>query len=152
AGSCLCWRLEASARSTNLRGISVREPKTTVVIPTIPERATLLERAVSSVIAQSARCRIAVAEDLCDSGARATRQNGLETVTTERVVSLDVDDELAPNHFEILLDTANRYRADFVWSRFRLRNAVKGTTSPGPYPLDGRACEHWDDRYPVLTT
>lgn len=130
----------------------MREPKTTVVIPTIPERATLLERAVSSVTAQSARCRIAVAEDSCDSGARATRQNGLETVTTEWVAFLDDDDELDPNHIEILLDTANRYKADFVWSRFRLRNDVKGTTTPGPYPLDVRAFEQWDDRYPVRTT
>jgi glycosyltransferase involved in cell wall biosynthesis len=71
----------------------------TVVIPTIPARAALLERALASVDAQTLPPADVIVEvDTGRAGAATTRNNALERVDTEWVAWLDDDDELYRDH------------------------------------------------------
>ena len=81
----------------------------TVVIPTIPGRERLLNRAMTSVHNQRRPADALVVEaDPGRSGAAATRNRALERVETDWVAWLDDDDELLPNHLDVLL----RYAGD----------------------------------------
>jgi glycosyltransferase involved in cell wall biosynthesis len=80
----------------------------TVVIPSIPSRAKMLDRALASVKAQTLRPeRVVVEFDDDRLGAAATRQRGLEKVTTPWVAFLDDDDEFLPGHLYALFWTAS---------------------------------------------
>lgn len=80
--------------TTNPRRLTV-----TVVVPTIPGRESLFERAMASVRAQTRFPDRVVAEfDAERTGAAAARNRGLERVTTDVVAWLDDDDELMPHH------------------------------------------------------
>ena len=88
----------------------------TVVIPTLPSRVALLERALRSVEAQTNRAASVIVEpDLDGSGAAHTRNRALEKVTTPLVAFLDDDDELYPNHLERCVWYADARGADLVY-------------------------------------
>jgi glycosyltransferase involved in cell wall biosynthesis len=101
----------------------------TVVIPTIPTRQRMFERALRSVARQTHGPAMTVVEiDLEKSGAAATRQRGLDRVETEFVAFLDDDDELFPRHLELLAAEQARTGADVVYPWFE----VVGGTDPFP--------------------
>lgn len=81
-----------------------------VVIPTIPSRSERLQKAVESVMKQTrVPDQIIVQEDTERLGAWATRNRGLEKVTSDYVAWLDDDDELLPNHIERLARFLDHY-------------------------------------------
>lgn len=90
----------------------------TVVIPTIPPRAHLLDRALKSVQAQTLPALVAVAVDNDHAGAAATRNAALAQVETPWVAFLDDDDEFLPQHLELLMDCAAAACADMVYPWF----------------------------------
>lgn len=91
----------------------------TVVVPTIPPRADLLDRALASVRAQTLQpARVIIELDGHRQGAMATRNRALQKVTTPWVAFLDDDDELLPCHLELLAGHAGRTGADLVYPWF----------------------------------
>ena len=91
-------------------------PSITVVVPTIPGRSELLERAVRSVHGQTLQAvAIELQADYDREGAAATRNRALERVTTEWTAFLDDDDELLPNHLKVCLRYANLTGVDVVY-------------------------------------
>jgi glycosyltransferase involved in cell wall biosynthesis len=97
----------------------------TVVIPTIPPRSHLLQRAVASVHDQMVQPKMTVIEyDKNHEGAAVTRNRGLERVETEFVAFLDDDDELLPNHLELCLDEIERTGADLVYPWFITNSCI----------------------------
>lgn len=76
----------------------------TVIIPTIPPRVALLERALASVEAQTLKpADIIVTTDISRQGAAANRDAALGTVKTEWTAFLDDDDYYLPEHLETLV-------------------------------------------------
>ena len=106
------------------------QPTVTVVTPFHEARRTngMLERATTSVRAQTIPVHHILAEDIHRQGAAATRQAGLELVETEWTAFLDSDDELDPDHIEHCLTHAEETGADYVYPWFR----VVGGTDPFP--------------------
>jgi glycosyltransferase involved in cell wall biosynthesis len=95
----------------------IRGSDVTVIIPTIPGREDLLQRAVASVQAQQVKPAAIVIElDVNRTGAAATRNRAIETVETDWIAVLDDDDEFLPNHLKVLLRGANVSGADLVFS------------------------------------
>lgn len=86
----------------------------TVVIPTIPPRATMLERAMESVMAQTVPARLVISADDDRTGSAATRNRALERVETEWVICLDDDDQLMPNAVQVLTEAQAETGADVV--------------------------------------
>jgi glycosyltransferase involved in cell wall biosynthesis len=122
------------------------KPGVTVVTPFHEQRRAngMLERAARSVRAQTVPVEHILAEDTQRQGAAATRQRGLEQVTTEWVAFLDSDDELDPTHLQQLLACAEREHADYVYPWFRVRGGRD------PFPMFfGRP---WDNAHPHSTT
>jgi glycosyltransferase involved in cell wall biosynthesis len=104
-------------------------PGCTVVIPSIPPRTKLLSRALASVAAQTEpACAVAIAYDDQKQGAGPTRNRALKMVTTEWTAFLDDDDEMLPNHIELLAKAAKEQEAAVVWPWFE----VVGGTDPFP--------------------
>jgi glycosyltransferase involved in cell wall biosynthesis len=88
----------------------------TVVIPTIPGREHLLERAQESVRAQTLQPLATLTfRDEWGEGAAATRNRALKWVRTPLVAFLDDDDELYPNHLERCVWYADARGADVVY-------------------------------------
>lgn len=87
----------------------------TVVIPTIPGRGRLLERAIRSVRAQTHPCALVSVVDENREGAHITRNRALEQVDSEWIAWLDDDDELLPHHVTRCLHTALEAGADLVY-------------------------------------
>lgn len=78
-------------------------PGVTLVIPTIPPRRNLLQRALVSTFTQTVPFTdVIIAVDHKHEGAAATRSRGLASVHTEWVAFLDDDDELRPEHLATL--------------------------------------------------
>jgi hypothetical protein len=95
------------------------QPGITVVIPTIPPRKALLERAVRSVEAQIRRPDgIVILGDATHEGACATRNRALAKVETEWAAFLDDDDEFLPIHLRTCETWARRTGADLVYPWF----------------------------------
>jgi glycosyltransferase involved in cell wall biosynthesis len=91
----------------------------TVVIPSIPPRAHMLNRALGSVYLQTLKPHDVIIEiDHDHTGAAATRTRGLMKVETEFVAFLDDDDEFLPNHIERLVREQRRTDADIVYPWF----------------------------------
>jgi glycosyltransferase involved in cell wall biosynthesis len=86
----------------------------TVVIPTIPPRAAMLERAVASVTAQTVPATVLIEPDPKHTGSAATRNRALEKVETGWVLFLDDDDQLMPNAIQLLAEAQRRTGADVV--------------------------------------
>lgn len=106
------------------------ELEISIVIPTIPPRAALLERALKSVDRQRLQPTSLIIEtDHDHTGAAATRQRGLEHVTTPYVAFLDDDDELLPHHLSSLATHLTETGADVVYPWFSVEG---GGTDPFP--------------------
>jgi len=89
--------------------------KVTVVIPSLPERATWLERAVRSVDRQSAPpAKIVIYIDHDRAGAHVARNRALAQVTSPWVAFLDDDDSFHRDHLETLIAGANKSGADLI--------------------------------------
>jgi len=121
-------------------------PEVTVVVPYHAARARngMLTRATNSINAQTVPHKLITVEDTHREGAAATRQRGLEQVTTPWVAFLDSDDEMDPTHLQQLLTCAEQTGADYVYPWFRMR----GGTDPFPMFFG----KPWDDAHPHSTT
>lgn len=83
-------------------------PGITVAIPTIPPRASMLAKAVRSVMTQSlAPAALSIAVDTEHEGSAITRNRALAGVQTEWVAFLDDDDLMLPNHLHTLASAAH---------------------------------------------
>lgn len=90
----------------------------TVCIATIPPRAKLLRKALSSVVLQTLQpAAIVVEYDHERTGAAATKNRALARASTEWVAFLDDDDAMMPHHLEKLRAAAQATGADVVYSR-----------------------------------
>lgn len=97
----------------------------TVVIPHIGPRAEQLTRAVRSVAAQSHQARnIVIATDVHRNGSAVTRNRALYAdIDTDWVAFLDDDDEMLPQHLDVLTRAALRHGAQVVYSGCRVLDA-----------------------------
>lgn len=86
----------------------------TVVVPTIPPRAAMLQRAVASVTAQTVRVDLEVEPDPGRAGSAAARNRALARVETDWVLFLDDDDQLMPNAVQVLTEAQAATGADVV--------------------------------------
>lgn len=125
----------------------MRPGSITVVIPSIPPRVGLLERALRSALAQTRQPdALSVHVDHERYGAPTTRNRALAAARTEWVAFLDDDDEFMPHHLEALLGHAETTGADYVYSWFE-------TAPPGcdPFPVHHFTNE-FDPTDPIQTT
>lgn len=92
----------------------------TLVVPSISSRVLdLLPRALESAAAQTVPFTSVIVQRAGpEDDAAATRQAGLEKVTTPWVTFLDDDDELEPDHLEALIETQFATGSDVVYSWF----------------------------------
>jgi glycosyltransferase involved in cell wall biosynthesis len=104
----------------------------------------MLDRAASSVRAQTHPTQLILARDVHGMGAAVTRQCGISMVETEWTAFLDSDDEMDPDHIEHLVRCAGDTGADYVYPWFR----VVGGHDPFP-AFFGKP---WDDDAPHSTT
>lgn len=127
-------------------GPRVLDPGITVVIPSIPPRRALLERAVKSAINQlHPAAAINVAVDTEKKGAWHTRNRALHSVGTEWTAFLDDDDEFLPEHLHVLWNHVVSFQADMAYSWF----TVVGGGDPFPAWF---ADAPWDKENPRHTT
>lgn len=119
----------------------------TVVIPSIPPRAGMLQRAITSVLSQTfPAAGMSIALDIHREGAGRTRTRALSSVRTPWVAFLDDDDEFKPEHLGVLWVAAREHSADYVYSWF--------DTQPGgcdPFP-PGHFLNPWSNDSPRQTT
>lgn len=94
--------------------MSTTTAEVTVVIPTIPPRAAMLERALASVVAQTVPAAVLVEPDPGRTGSAATRNRALAKVTTDWLLCLDDDDVLMPNAVQLLTEAQQKTGADVV--------------------------------------
>lgn len=105
----------------------------TVCIPTIPQRRSLLRKALTSVGIQNyPAAAISIAADLKGEGSAKTRNRALWAVQTPWVAFLDDDDQLLANHLEILAKGAEESGADVIY-------ALPRVIGPNGQPL----IRHW---------
>ena len=121
-------------------------PGVTVVIPFHAARELngMLERAASSVRAQTHPTELVLARDVHAKGAALTRHCGLLEVETQWTAFLDSDDTMDPGHIAALVACADETGADYVYPWFRV---VGGSD---PFPMFFR--RPWDDDAPHSTT
>lgn len=116
-----------------------------VLLPTIPERATLLRRALASVSAQTLQ-----PDEICIAVARpgepawSTRDRALTMATTTHIACLDDDDEFLPGHLERCATWADEHAADVVFPWFTLDHCSD--------PFPGEFGTPWDPAHPRQTT
>jgi glycosyltransferase involved in cell wall biosynthesis len=111
-----------------------------VVIPTIPGREALLERARLSVHTQRRKPdQIVVERDSERTGAWAARNRALARVTTDVIAWLDDDDTLQPNHLMACMRVLEQspWRPDLVYPRPRMVGGTDPTavTHQGRFPV-----------------
>lgn len=114
-----------------------------VVVPTIPGREEMLDRALASVATQDREPdQLIVRLDAAREGAAHARNHALEEVTTDVVCWLDDDDELLPSHVRRLTHVLERWdRFDLVYP---IPQMVPSTTpDPTATSLDGRWVPPW---------
>lgn len=88
----------------------------TVVIPTIPPRMKMLRRALWSALTQNTPPAAVIVEtDTAREGSAVVRTRGLMKATTEYTAFLDDDDQLLPQHLQVLAQVAERTGADVVY-------------------------------------
>lgn len=116
-----------------------------VIIPTIPERAHLLTRALASVTAQTLQPdEVCIAIARPDEPAWATRHRALQMATVEWIAPLDDDDEFLPHHLERCAAHQAATGADMVFPWF-----VEDHCSD---PFPGEFGTPWDPAHPRQTT
>lgn len=102
----------------------------TLIIPTIPPRAGLLQRMLNSVSKQTMMPTVVSVEtDPNATGSAPTRNRALERVTTTWVTFADDDDILLPHHIKTLADAQVESGADVVYSWYEV---IDGGTDPRP--------------------
>lgn len=111
-----------------------------VVIPTIPGREELLDRALVSARTQRRKPdQIVVERDSERTGAWASRNRALERVTADVVAWLDDDDTLRPNHLMACMRVLEQspWRPDLVYPRPRMIGGADPTalTHQGRFPV-----------------
>lgn len=111
-----------------------------VVIPTIPGREELLDRALVSARTQRRKPdQIVVERDSERTGAAAARNRALERVTADVVAWLDDDDTLRPNHLMACMRVLEQspWRPDLVYPRPRMIGGADPTalTHQGRFPV-----------------
>jgi glycosyltransferase involved in cell wall biosynthesis len=135
-------------------------PGITVVIPSIPPRIAMLERALTSVHDAMVCAKLEhlgvpihyrVEYDQEREGAPAVRHRGLMAVDTEWVAFLDDDDVMHSDHLVELYRDAVEHQADYVWSRFQIC-FPDGRVFQGPQFLGEKAFSQWNDDDPCQTT
>lgn len=105
----------------------------TVLIPSIPSRTRMLNRALVSVLNQTRQPdAIIVSIDNDRVGSATNRNRALKRVTTEWVAFLDDDDEFMPQHLLVLLQ--NSHDADVIYT---------GCTVLGPSGEEIPLSEEW---------
>ena len=112
----------------------------TVVIPTIPGREALLDRARLSVHAQRRQPdHVIVERDSERTGAWAARNRALARVETDVIAWLDDDDTLRPNHIMACMRVLEQSpdRPDLVYPRPRMVGGADPTalTHQGRFPV-----------------
>lgn len=133
----------------------------TVVIPHLPDRAAMLDRALASVAAQTLRpYSVIVQPDHQREGEHITRNKALADVNTSLVAFLDDDDEMLPHHLETLYDALMPTRTALAWSRYQTIGAdYTASFIEGSYLAYTEALREiggfpepneyrWADRYP----
>lgn len=116
-----------------------------VIIPTIPERAQMLARAVATAARQTLlpdEVCIAVAHP--DEPAWATRDRALRMATGDWIAPLDDDDEFLPMHLERCAAHQQATGADMVFPWFTLDRCHD--------PFPGEFGTPWDPARPRQTT
>lgn len=105
-------------------------------------RHPMLRRAIDSAMRQTLEAdAIIVSVDTERRGAAQCRQNGLEMVRTPFVAWLDDDDELNPEHLEVLKAEMIRTKADVVYPWF---DVIGGSD---PFPMhEGKP---WNNDEPI---
>lgn len=102
-------------------GIEVAD--VTVCTATIPTRVELLQRAIQSVTNQTLKVKEHFIKiDLDKLGQPAVLDQIIEQATTKYVAILDDDDELLPNHIELLYKKIIETDADLVFPHFKYSN------------------------------
>src|SRR5690349_12531543 len=97
----------------------IKSSDITVVIPTIPPRTGLLQRAIASVQVQTLPAgALSIAVDTERQGAAGTRARALTGVRSAWTAFLDDDDEFRTEHLQKLAAHAEETNADFVYSWF----------------------------------
>lgn len=125
----------------------------TVVIPTIPVRASLLSRALASVTSQSRQPHaVSIAIDVEREGAPKTRQRALSTVKTPWTAFLDDDDEFMPQHLQRLMEHAQETDADYVYSWFHVIDGNGRVLDYDPVFPASHFTEPFDPANPIETT
>jgi len=95
----------------------------TVCTATIPTRVELLQRAIQSVTNQTLKVKEhSIKIDLDKLGQPAVLDQIIEQATTKYVAILDDDDELLPNHIELLYKKIIETNADLVFPHFKYSN------------------------------
>lgn len=87
-----------------------------VLVPSIPLRIEQLARALNSVERQTVAFEVLVRLDKEREGAAANRNKLLNFADREFVAFLDDDDEMYPDHIELLYDLITREKADIAYS------------------------------------
>lgn len=91
----------------------------------------MVKRAVGTALGQTLMPASVIVEiDHDREGAAVTRNRGLQKVTTEWVAYLDSDDQLKPNHLQVLMDCALRTSADVAYSWY---DAIGFGSDPLPH-------------------
>lgn len=117
-----------------------------VVIPTIPGREEMLERALASVRAQTRRPdQVVVERDSLRTGADAARNRALERVTTDVIAWLDDDDQLRHNHLRACMRVLENSpdKPDLVYPV----PAVVGGQDPTAVSVQGQWVLPWGVRF-----
>ena len=92
-----------------------------VVIPAIPPRSNLLQRAVGSVLQQTYPVsQLSISIDHWRNGAAWNRQAALDPIRTKWTAFLDDDDAFMPEHIGKLVAFADETGADYVFSWFEV--------------------------------
>ncbi len=103
--------------------VGIKIADVTVCTSTIPTRVELLQRAVLSVQNQTLKVKEhSIKLDSEKLGQPAVLDQIINEATTKYVAILDDDDELLPNHIELLYKKIVETDADLVFPHFRYSN------------------------------
>jgi glycosyltransferase involved in cell wall biosynthesis len=117
-----------------------------VVIPTIPGREAMLERALESVRAQTRRPdQVVVERDSLRTGADQARNRALERVTTDVIAWLDDDDQLLSGHLRACMRVLEQSpdKPDLVYPV----PSVRGGQDPTAVSVQGQWVSPWGVRF-----
>lgn len=100
--------------------LTSREPDVTVIIPTIPGREALLERAMMSIRGEDIAFAVCVSADRNGAGPAVARTSAVRNMVTKSpwLAFLDDDDEFKPGHLTKLVRHAEETRAEVVYPWF----------------------------------